>query len=653
MPDQKKEPNPNNKEKRPPVWLSWTSIFLFILGILLVQSLFGEYFRPTQISWNDFKKIYSAQDIDHLTIVNRELAEVYLKESSLGKEEYLNVREHTGPQYAFTVGSLENFERKMEDARQTLGFEEELDIVYVQRTNWQSTLLAWVFPLLIILGLFYMMTRRIKMPGGNNPFDFGKSKAKIFDSSSVKQPRFADVAGHESAKIEIMEIVDFLKNPALYTKLGAKIPKGVMLVGPPGTGKTLMARAVAGEAEVPFFSISGSEFVEMFVGVGASRVRDLFQKAKEKAPSIIFIDEIDAVGRSRGGAFSLQSNDERESTLNQLLTEMDGFGENVGVIVMAATNRPDILDKALLRPGRFDRHVYLELPNISEREAIFQVHTRNLALSKEIDLKQLAAMTPGFSGADIANISNEAALIAARKTKESIEQSDFHEAIDRIIGGLERKGKIISNLEKERIAFHESGHAVVSWYQRDAEELMKVTIVPRGKSLGAAWYQPEEHALLTQSQLMASLVVSLGGRAAEKLIFNEVSSGALDDLEKATKLAYTMVAYYGISNKVGNVSFYDSSGRSEQSLQKPYSEATAKLIDDEVKVFIDTAFSQAMQILVDHRKQLEILARELLQKEVVLKDTLVRILGVHSFEEKGPLSATKNRSLKIKIRSNE
>ena len=643
MPD---HPEKSDKQRRdpPPVW-SWTTFLFLVLTYLLVHGLLNQYLTPEKVSWNDFKQFYAQQDVDHLVVVNRELAEIYIKEASMHKEPFAELKNRSGPHFTFTIGSVENLERKLSEAKTSFGFEEELNIVYEKRTDWFSTLFAWMLPVFLILGLFYLMSRRIKGPGNMNPFDFGKSKAKIFDTKSIKQPKFADVAGHENAKVEIMEIVDFLKNPSFYTKLGAKIPKGVILVGPPGTGKTLMARAVAGEAQVPFFSISGSEFVEMFVGVGASRVRDLFQKAKERAPSIIFIDEIDAVGRSRGSAFSLQSNDERESTLNQLLTEMDGFGENVGVIVMAATNRPDILDKALLRPGRFDRHIYLELPNISDREAIFQVHTRQLVLSPDLNLQQLSAMTPGFSGADIANICNEAALIAARKTKEQIEQEDFQEAIDRIIGGLERKGKIISEKEKVRIAYHEAGHAVVSWFEEEAEELMKVTIVPRGKTLGAAWFQPEEHAILTKSQLMASLIVALGGRAAEKLIFDEVSSGALDDLEKATKQAYTMVAYYGISDAVGNISFYDSSGRTEQSFHKPFSESTGQLIDSEVKKFIDLAFARATEILQSHRDQLENLAVELLEKEVVVKEDLVRILGKRSSALDVPIAQDIERKL--------
>jgi cell division protease FtsH len=424
-----------------------------------------------------------------------------------------------------------------------------------------------------------------------------------------------------------MEVVDFLKNPETYTKLGAKIPKGVLLVGPPGTGKTLMARAVAGEAQVPFFSMSGSEFVEMFVGVGASRVRDLFKKAKEKAPSIIFIDEIDAVGRSRGKVNAFQANDERESTLNQLLTELDGFGPNTGVIVLAATNRPDVLDKALLRPGRFDRHIYLELPTKEERKEIFGVHLRPLKLSKDVDVDILAKLSPGFSGADIANICNEAALIAARKKKKKVEQEDFMEARDRVIGGLERKSKIISPKEKEIVAHHEAGHAVVSWYLKNVDSLVKVSIIPRGKSLGAAWYLPEERQIVTKSQFMDQICASLGGRAAEEIIFNEPSSGALDDLEKVTKQAYTMVAYYGLDKEIGPISFYDSSGQNERLLGKPYSENMAQQIDKQVNELVTTAYERTKNLLLEHREELEKLAQLLLKQEVVEKDDLEKILG--------------------------
>ncbi len=431
----------------------------------------------------------------------------------------------------------------------------------------------------------------------------------------------------EEVKVEVAEIVDFLKNPEKYTRLGAKIPKGVILIGPPGTGKTLLAKAVAGEAEVPFFSMSGSEFIELFVGIGASRVRDLFKKAKQTAPSIIFIDEIDAIGRSRGRAMSFQSNDERENTLNQLLTEMDGFGANTGVIVLAATNRGEVLDRALLRPGRFDRQIYLELPTRLERKAIFEVHTRPLKLSADIDLETLSAQTPGFSGADIANICNEAALIAARRNKEAIEMKDFFDATDRVIAGLEKKSKIISDKEKKTIAYHEAGHATVSWYLPNADTLLKVSIVPRGKSLGAAWYLPQENQLYTTAQFTDRICAALGGRAAEEVVFGEISSGALNDLEKVTKQAYMMVAFYGLDEKIGNRSYYDSTGQYEQSLQKPYSDATAEKIDERVSHLIESAYEKTKNLLREHRSELDQLAERLLQKETVFKQDLVEIFG--------------------------
>jgi cell division protease FtsH len=468
-------------------------------------------------------------------------------------------------------------------------------------------------------------------------FNFTKSTAKLTTRETKSSTTFNDIAGLKEAKAEIMEIVDFLKNPKHYTRLGAKIPRGVMLVGPPGTGKTLLAKAVAGEAKVPFFSLSGSEFVEMFVGVGASRVRDLFKQAKENAPSIIFIDEIDAVGRSRNRANLFQANDERENTLNQLLAELDGFGVNTGVIVLAATNRADILDKALLRPGRFDRHIYLELPNKKERVEIFKVHIRPLKKSKDIDIETLATLCPGFSGADIANICNEAALIAARKKEKEVHQSDFMAARDRIVGGLERKNKITSPKEKEIIAYHEAGHAVASWYLKNVDSLVKVSIIPRGKSLGSAWYLPEERQIVTKSQFLDQICASLGGRAAEEIIFNDVSSGALDDLEKVTKQAYSMVAYFGLDEEIGPISFYDSTGKSEQLLVKPYSEDTAKKIDKQVHNLIRVAYDRTTKILLDHSDELEKLTRLLIKKEVVEENELKEILGKRN--DRTPISS--------------
>lgn len=466
-----------------------------------------------------------------------------------------------------------------------------------------------------------------KGTAGTNMFNFGKSTAKLLDRSTKSTVTFNDIAGLKEAKVEIMEIVDFLKNPQYYTRLGAKIPKGIMLVGPPGTGKTLLARAVAGEANVPFFSLSGSEFVEMFVGVGASRVRDLFKRAKEKAPSIIFIDEIDAVGRSRNNISAFQANDERENTLNQLLAELDGFGTNTGVIVLAATNRADILDKALLRAGRFDRHIYLELPNKQERIEIFKVHLRPIKMANDINVEELASLTPGFSGADIANICNEAALIAARKKRKKVEHKDFLESRDRVVGGLERKSKIISPKEKTIVAFHEAGHAVASWYLENVDSLMKVSIIPRGKALGAAWYLPEERQIITKSQFMDQICASLGGRVAEEIIFNEISSGAMDDLEKVTKLAYNMIAYYGLNEQVGPISYYDSTGRNERILTKPYSENMAQLIDKQAQELITHAYATTKNILLEHKEELNELAQLLLKKEVANKDDLENILG--------------------------
>jgi cell division protease FtsH len=489
----------------------------------------------------------------------------------------------------------------------------------------------WLLPLLMLFLLWQFMFRRMAGgagTGGSSPFNFGKSTATLLDKENKSSITFDDVAGLDEAEMEVREIVDFLKNPEEFTRLGAKIPKGVILVGPPGTGKTLLAKAVAGEAQVPFFSISGSEFVEMFVGVGASRVRDLFKKAKEKAPSIIFIDEIDAIGRSRSrNAFFSGANDERESTLNQLLTEMDGFGTNTGVIVLAATNRADMLDSALLRPGRFDRHIYLELPNMKERQDIFKVHLRPLVLDDSIDVAFLAAQTPGFSGADIANICNEAALIAARQKKEKVGRQDFLDAIDRIVAGLEKRSKIISPQEKKIIAYHEAGHAVTSWMLKDVDPLIKVSIIPRGKSLGAAWYLPEEKQLQTSTAFHQRLCASLGGRAAEEIVFGDVSSGALDDLEKVTRTAYMMVAYYGFNKKMGNVSFYDSSGQRDTGFQKPYSEETGKLIDEEVRNLVNGAYEQTKTLLTENRDGLEKVASMLLEKEVVFKDDLEAILG--------------------------
>ena len=619
--------------KRPmrinPYWL-----YVFFLFLIFSPFLFDSLFKTQEISWLTFEtKMLVSQDVEKIVIVNKEFAEIYIKEDRLVDAKYQAANKNklataSGPHYAMQIGSLESFEHKLEKAQEGFLKSNRIEILYISRTN-LSNIFSWMFPVfLIVLFWMFLLRRQGKGRFGTGTImNFGKSTAKLASKDVRSKVTFDDVAGLEEAKIEIMEIVDFLKNPETYTKLGAKIPKGVLLVGPPGTGKTLLAKAVAGEAQVPFFSLSGSEFVEMFVGIGASRVRDLFKQAKAKAPSIIFIDEIDAIGRARGKANSFSSNDERENTLNQLLTELDGFGTNTGVIVLSATNRADILDKALLRPGRFDRHIYLELPTKQEREAIFKVHSKPVVKGNDVDISLLASLSPGFSGADIANMCNEAALIAARKAKKKVSQEDFIEARDRIVGGLERKGKLISPKEKQIVAHHEAGHAVVSWYLENVESLVKVSIIPRGKSLGAAWYLPEENQIITKTQFTDRICAALGGRAAEEVIFNEISSGAIDDLEKVTKQAYSMVAYYGLNKEIGPLSFYDSTGQNEQFLAKPYSEYLGKRIDQEVIKLITSEYERAKELLTKHRVQLEELAQLLLTKEVAHKKDLELILG--------------------------
>lgn len=630
-----KPETPKKKEPKMPLGgtgISW--FYALMLIFILMFTIFNPFTDSKEITWLEFERdLLKEQQIEKLVVVNKEVAEIYIKEEILQYPKYEHISpSEFGPHYTMTLGSVESFENKLEKAQQDFLPEEKIDVQYTSRTNF-GDIFPWLLPLGLLLLFWIFMVRRMSSGGASNPFSsFGKSTARISEVGRKNPVSFKDVAGLNEAKSEVMEVVDFLKNPLTYTKLGAKIPKGVLLVGPPGTGKTLIAKAMAGEANVPFFSLSGSEFVEMFVGVGASRVRDLFKKAKEKAPSIIFIDEIDAVGRSREKVNAMQTNDERENTLNQLLTELDGFGENTGVIVLAATNRPDILDKALLRPGRFDRHIYLELPNRSDRMEIFWVHMRNLKLGKDIDVEELASLSPGFSGADIANICNEAALTAARKKKEIVEQQDFIDARDRVIGGLERKGNIISPVEKNIVAFHEAGHAVASWYLKNVDPLVKVSIIPRGKSLGSAWYLPEERKIVTRAQFLDQICASLGGRASEDVIFNEISSGALDDLEKVTKQAYTMIAFYGLDQEIGPLSYYDSTGQNERILSKPYSENMAELIDKKVRDLIGTAYERTKQILVDHKAELKVLAQLLLKKEVVDKTDLEKILGERKTE---------------------
>jgi cell division protease FtsH len=532
----------------------------------------------------------------------------------------------------FTIGSIETFEDNLRQAQSGFSDSDKVPVEYSTVHNYFSEIISWILPFLIIIAIWWWIFRRMSKGAGGgggagNIFNVGKSQAKVFDKDSRVSTTFKDVAGLAEAKQEVEEVVEFLKSPAKFTKLGGKIPKGALLVGPPGTGKTLLAKAVAGEANVPFFSMSGSDFVEMFVGVGASRVRDLFKQAKEKAPCIVFIDEIDAIGRARGRNPNMGSNDERENTLNQLLTEMDGFDTNSGVIILAATNRADILDRALMRAGRFDRQIHVELPDMNERREIFQVHLRPLKLSEEVEPNFLSKQTPGFSGADIANVCNEAALIAARKNKDKVNKQDFLDAVDRIVGGLEKKNKIISKDEKKRIAYHEAGHATISWLLEHAHPLVKVTIVPRGKALGAAWYLPEERSITTKEQLLDEMCSALGGRAAEQLIFGTISSGAQNDLEKITKQAYAMISIFGMSEKVGNVSFYDSTGQSDYGFTKPYSEKTAELIDSEAKLLIDVQYERALKVLQEYTEGHKTLAKRLLEKEVIFGEDLEEIFG--------------------------
>lgn len=628
--------NPNNKGVKPP---KSRYIIYIVYGLLFVGIFFlwngSSKVEPIKKEWLDIKEEMSDGDIDKIVFIrNERRGEVTINKDSLDQyaSQFPNNKiSHTGPQFYFLVS--EKFEPEVEfDAlRSQLPEEQKFKVVIEQKHNVWGNILDWIFfPLMLIL-MWFIMFRPMRNIGGGSGgggiFNVGKSQAKLYEKSNGTKVTFKDVAGLEEAKVEVMEIVDFLKNPKKYTALGGKIPKGALLVGPPGTGKTLLAKAVAGEANVPFFSISGSDFVEMFVGVGASRVRDLFRQAKEKAPCIVFIDEIDAVGRARSKNGGFSSNDERENTLNQLLTEMDGFGTNSGVIILAATNRADILDKALMRAGRFDRQIHVDLPELKERLDIFKVHCAKLKLEPGFEIDFLAKQTPGFSGADIANVCNEAALIAARKDKKYIEKQDFLDAIDRIIGGLERKSKIISPQEKRAIAHHEAGHATVSWILPHANPLLKVTIIPRGQSLGAAWYVPEERQLTTKEQLMDELAATIGGRVAEELVYGKVSTGALSDLEKLTKHAYAMVTYYGMSDKLGNVSYYDSTGKGDYSFSKPFSEETSQLIDKEVKVIIDKAYKMAKSVLQEYREGFEELAALLLEKEVIFADDLERIFG--------------------------
>jgi len=630
---------PPDKNMKPKFNSNWIFAVLAV-SFIVINLLFGGKSTP-KAQTRDLKEMIGNRDIERIVIIDKEVAEIYLKKEAVESGRYPNLPKNNGgrmglgvpkPNYTYNIGDIASFQPFLLEEQKAAGYEEK-DIIYPEsetRHNYIGEILGWTLPFLLLIVLWMFIMKRMSggsAGGAGGIFSVGKSRAQIFDKESNVKINFSDVAGLEEAKTEVMEIVDFLKNPKKYTQLGGKIPKGALLIGPPGTGKTLLAKAVAGEANVPFFSISGSDFVEMFVGVGASRVRDLFKQAKEKAPCIVFIDEIDAVGRARGKNVNFGSNDERENTLNQLLTEMDGFGTNMGVIILAATNRADILDRALLRAGRFDRQIHVELPDLNEREAIFKVHLRPIKLEKGFDVPFLAKQTPGFSGADIANVCNEAALIAARKNKTSVGKQDFLDAIDRIVGGLERKNKIISMDEKKTIAYHEAGHATVSWLLEYASPLLKVTIIPRGRALGAAWYLPEERQITTREQLLDEMAYALGGRAAEQLVFGKISTGALSDLEKITKQAYAMVSYFGMSEKVGNISFYDSSGQSDFGFTKPYSEKTAELIDKEVKEIIEESYKRAQSVLKEHIKGLTELAELLLDKEVIFSEDLERIFG--------------------------
>jgi cell division protease FtsH len=618
-------------------------IYVVIVVIVLGLNFIDFNAVSREIDFRKFETTYLKNgDVDKLIVVNKEICEIYLKPSSLEKTEFKDVAKkpfgkgkNFGPHYYFNIGSIDSFEKKLNEAQTNMEAKDKVNVIYETRKNWGGDIISWILFPVIMIGLWIFIMRR--MSGGGGPggqiFNIGKSKAALFDPEDKIKVTFKDVAGLEEAKEEVMEIVEFLKNPSKFTKLGGKIPKGALLVGPPGTGKTLLAKAVAGEAGVPFFSLSGSDFVEMFVGVGAARVRDLFNQAKAKAPAIIFIDEIDAVGRSRGKGSFTGGNDERENTLNSLLVEMDGFGTNSGVIILAATNRPDVLDSALLRPGRFDRQISIDKPDIIGREAIFKVHMKPLTLSPDVDIKRLSEQTPGFAGAEIANVCNEAALIAARKNKTQIDLQDFHDAIDRVIGGLEKKNKLISPEEKNIVAYHEAGHAIAGWFMEHTDPLVKVSIVPRGiAALGYAQYLPKEQFLYTTEQLSDSMCMALGGRVAEEIIFGRISTGALSDLERITKMAYSMVTIYGMNKRIGNISFYDPQ-QSEYGFTKPYSESTAQAIDEEVKKIVDIAYERTKTLLNEKREQLELVAQELLKKEVIFQQDIERMIGKRPYEK--------------------
>ena len=643
-----KNKNLKNKPKFNTYWI-YSLIVIFFISTYFIGG--NEATNTSKnINITSFERFLNKGEIKNVTVINKNLAQVTLQRDALNSPDHkianstniLGQKNINGPHYVFEIGNLELFQNKLEDAEKK-GIQFNYDFKTVENKFFDYIL--GFLPLLILIGLWFFFMKRMSggAGGGSQIFSIGKSKAKLFDEKTDIKITFKDVAGLEGAKEEVQEIVDFLKNTTKYTKLGGKIPKGALLVGLPGTGKTLLAKAVAGEAKVPFFSLSGSDFVEMFVGVGASRVRDLFKQAKEKSPAIIFIDEIDAIGRARGKSNMTGGNDERENTLNQLLTEMDGFGTNTNVIVIAATNRADVLDKALMRAGRFDRQIYVDLPDLRERKEIFKVHLKPIKISKGLDTDFLAKQTPGFSGADIANVCNEAALIAARKSKKSVNRQDFLDAFDRIVGGLEKKNKIITESEKKTIAFHEAGHATVSWMLEHAAPLVKVTIVPRGQSLGAAWYLPEERQIVKPEQILDEMCAALGGRAAEKVMFNNISTGALSDLEKVTKQARSMVTVYGLSDKIGNLTYYDSSGQNDYGFTKPYSDVTAQVIDKEISSIIENQYQRAIKLLKKHKNKLIELADFLLEKEVIFKEDLVRIYGERPFDIKTAIKESKSK----------
>jgi ATP-dependent metalloprotease FtsH len=627
--------NTPSGDKQPKKSMNFYWVYAIIGVVLIAMMMFQRGTAGQRLTYREFTDLAKEGYVEKVIIHDQQMGEVTLNEAGFeAKKEglegkYFKGLSSRGPHYYFEAP----IDEKLYSEINQLGEEYNIKVDFTHTNEWGQQLLTWLIILAVMIAVWVLVMRRLGGggAGGGQIFNIGKSKAQLYDKSKGTNVNFKDVAGLEGAKEELEEIVDFLMNPKKYTELGAKIPKGALLVGPPGTGKTLLAKAVAGEAQVPFFSLSGSDFVEMFVGVGASRVRDLFKQAKEKSPAIIFIDEIDAIGRARGKNANFGSNDERENTLNQLLTEMDGFGTNSGVIILAATNRADILDKALLRAGRFDRQIYVDMPDLNERKEIFKVHLLPIKTDTSVDIEFLAKQTPGFSGADIANVCNEAALIAARKKKKQVNSQDFLDAVDRIVGGLEKKNKIISQKEKETIAFHEAGHATVSWLLEHASPLVKVTIVPRGQSLGAAWYLPEERQINTTEQIFDEMCAALGGRAAEEIIFGKISTGALSDLEKVTKQAYAMVSVYGLNKRIGNRSYYDSSG--ESNFTKPYSEETARIIDEEVSKIIEKAYVRAKHILTDNKEKLKTLAAKLLDKEVIFKDDLIQIMGKRPGEE--------------------